>query len=160
MPDLEALLADFAERGLSDEDIAELREATSATPLRKELKEVTSRNRELEGRIMKSTFAGLGITLDPAALNIPSDLDSTDPEKVRAWAESMNLPGLTPETPPSDDSAALQRLNQTEAGAGAPSGSITPDDVAGWSMQQRVAFSKNNPDKWASLKQGDSVSAS
>lgn len=159
--DLEDLLADLTERGLSEEDLHLLREATSATPLRQELKTVTARNRELEGRIMKSTFNEIGITMDPTALNIPSDLDSTDPVKVRAWAEAMNI--IAPPVDPDavEEIAALGRNSALAAGnAGAPNGQITPEDVAGWTMQQRITFSKNNPDKWETLKQGVSVPAS
>lgn len=70
----------------------------SASTLRNELKETRDKYREtmeqnqtLRDGVLRDRFQKLGISISPKALNIPSDLDPTDEDKVSAWAQEMEL---------------------------------------------------------------------
>lgn len=155
--DLDALIAEFAERGLDDDDLNRLREATAATPLRQELKAANQRAKTLEGKLAKATFQTLGINASPDALRLPDDLDVTDVDKVREWARGVNLIPSEPEVP-AEEFEAQERAEQAAAtGTPAKGGQITPADAASWSTEKWVRFTRQHPDAADSIKRGVTV---
>lgn len=83
--------------------------ASSASGLRKDLKEATDKYRDLMTQnstmrtgLLGDRFKSLGITISPQVLNIPEDLDPTDEDKVTTWAQEMGLVAKTETTSPAE----------------------------------------------------------
>lgn len=69
-----------------------------ASGLRKDNQTIKEENRllretasKLKSGLLKDRFEKMGVTISPSILNIPDDLDPSDPEKVQSWAEEMGL---------------------------------------------------------------------
>lgn len=80
-----------------------------ASGLRKDNQTIKEENRllretatKLKSGLLKDRFEKIGITISPSVLNIPDDLDPSDPEKVQSWAEEMGLVTKTETTPPAE----------------------------------------------------------
>lgn len=69
-----------------------------ASGLRKDNQTIKEENRllretanKLKTGLLQDRFKSMGVTISPSILNIPDELDPSDPEKVQSWAEEMGL---------------------------------------------------------------------
>ena len=95
--------------GVDPEWVDKFESTFEASGLRKDNQAIKDENRllretasKLKSGLLKDRFERIGITISPSILNIPDDLDPSDPEKVQSWAEEMGL--ITPKetTPPAE----------------------------------------------------------
>lgn len=98
MSSFDDLMAEVLDATGDETIVNRIKEATAASPLRKERDDWKSKAEqaaqeaaELRGAVMSSTFTQAGIKVAPQALNIPADLDYKNAEAVRAWGEQMGL---------------------------------------------------------------------
>jgi hypothetical protein len=84
-------------------------ETFEASGLRKDNQTIKEENRllretasKLKTGLLQDRFKGMGITISPSILNIPDELDPSDPEKVQSWAEEMGLITKQETTPPAE----------------------------------------------------------
>lgn len=117
MPSVEEHLNALAEQGTPDEVIAELRKAYEASPIRQERDAARAEATTLRSKLAETNFKAAGVKVNPAALNVPSDLDVTDVEKVKGWAGEMGLVETKPDTPP-EELETHQRIASASTGAG------------------------------------------
>ena len=87
-----------------------------ASGLRKDNQTIKEENRllretanKLKTGLLKDRFTTMGITISPSILNIPEELDPSDPDKVQSWAEEMGLIAKT-ETTSTDERATHDRI--------------------------------------------------
>lgn len=93
-----------------DSDWVDKFESTfEASGLRKDNQTIKEENRllretanKLKSGLLQDRFKGMGITIPPSILNIPDELDPSDPEKVQSWAEEMGLIAKQETTPPAE----------------------------------------------------------
>lgn len=94
-----------------------IRNTYEASGLRTDLKDTREKyraaleeNESLRTGVLTTTFKSLGISANPKAFALPSDLNPTDEEAVSNWAQDM---GLIPkvETTPSDERAVHDRIS-------------------------------------------------
>lgn len=105
-----------------------------ASGLRKDNQTIKEENRllretstKLRTGLLSDRFDKLGIKISPTILNIPDDLDPSDPEKVQTWAEEMGLITKKETTPPSE-----RAIHDRIAGAsneGGNTAAINPNDL-------------------------------
>lgn len=130
MGQFEELLGEIEDAGLSPELLGRLKNATAASPIRAERDaakaEAEAARREaaeLKAYAMRATFKEAGIAINPAALNLPADLDYKNAEAVRTWGTEMGLISTTsqppPTTPPNEQHGA-QSFIDPGAGSGNP----------------------------------------
>jgi hypothetical protein len=129
MGSFDDLLDEIREAGLSDDLLGRLKSATAASPIRAERDEwktkaeqAAAEARELRAAVMSTTFKDAGISINPAALNLPADLDFRNVEAVREWGSTMGLvstQSTPPLTPPSEQQGA-RSFHAPDAGAGEP----------------------------------------
>lgn len=93
--------------GIDPEWLTRLEKSFEASGLRQDLKDTRDKyaaamadNRTLRTGLLNGEFTKLGISIKPAALNIPDDLDASDPDKVSTWATEMGLYSPPPTTDP------------------------------------------------------------
>ena len=104
------LLQEARESGeIPDSWLERIESTYEASGLRTDLKatreayqKTLEENRTLRSGVLQSQFQKLGIGLNPKVLNIPEELDPTDPDKVQSWAEEMGLITKTETTEPSE----------------------------------------------------------
>lgn len=105
----DALFEKARNAGVDPDLLDEFQSTYEASGLRKDMRELQDKlktqaelNRNLRSGLLADRFKTMGISISPKALNIPDDLDPTDPEKVTSWAEDMGLvqkkETTTPET--------------------------------------------------------------
>lgn len=112
--------------GVDSEWVDKFENTFEASGLRKDNVTIKEENRllretatKLKSGLLKDRFEKIGITISPSVLNIPDDLDPSDPEKVQSWAEEMGLITKQETTPPSERqthdriAAASNEGNQT-----------------------------------------------
>ena len=144
MPTVDELLGRIQEGTATADDLDNLRKAYEASPLRKErddaaaeAKRLADANAALRQTVMKTNFAAAGVTIDPSVLNLPSDLDVTDVEKVKGWAQGAGLVQAKPDTS-QEELQAHDRL----AGASSASGG----GGNGMGMKERI-LAETDPSK-------------
>ena len=151
----EELLEDMRQAEIDESFVAELEGAWSASPLRRERDEAKSaaqaaleRAQKAEQVALEARFADLGIKAAPSAFRLPDDFDVTDPAKVRAWAESVNLI----EAASNDDQTTAEERKAHEQAAAAGIGAAPPPTGAGAQIENVLAqLDPNLPEKefWA-----------
>ena len=84
--------------GMDPEWVDRFENTFEASGLRKDNQAIKDENRllretagKLKSGMLKDRFEKIGITISPSILNIPDELDPSDPEKVQSWAEEMGL---------------------------------------------------------------------
>lgn len=84
--------------GVDPEWVDRFSSTFEASGLRKDNQTIKEENRllretadKLKAGLLKDRFGQMGITISPSVLNIPDELDPSDPEKVQSWAEEMGL---------------------------------------------------------------------
>ena len=80
-----------------------------ASGLRKDNQTIKEENRllretatKLKTGLLQDRFRSMGVTISPSILNIPDELDPSDPEKVQSWAEEMGLISRQETTAPAE----------------------------------------------------------
>lgn len=138
-----------------DSDWVDKFESTfEASGLRKDNQTIKEENRllretanKLKTGLLQDRFKSMGVTISPSILNIPDELDPSDPEKVQSWAEEMGLITKQETTPP----AERQTHDRIAAASNEGNVSVTPtiDDISNlpedefWKVaQQREAAIK------------------
>lgn len=146
-PKIEDLIAEMESSGVDPDFIERFKEATSASPLRAELKAkdaelaaAVERLAKAENGVLSSTFNALGIKAKPTAFNLPADIDRTDREAVAAWAVDQGL--IDPPQPKVGDDVldAQDRIAAAATGA-------TPSALS--DAQQRVLAAGTEAEFWA-----------
>lgn len=106
-----------------------------ASGLRKDNQTIKEENRllretanKLKTGLLQDRFKSMGVTISPSILNIPDELDPSDPEKVQSWAEEMGLITKQETTPP----AERQTHDRIAAASNEGNVSIVPtiDDIS------------------------------
>lgn len=127
----DALMEELEGRGLSKADADRIREATKASPIRKERddavaaqKAAEERAAKAEGRVRAGVFKELGIKVNPNALSVPETVDFENTESVKKWAGEMGLIEVAPaegqqNTAP-EVKNAIEAVQTASQGAGAP----------------------------------------
>lgn len=123
----EELLEEMREAGLDESYISDLENAWKASPIRAERDEARAQAQaaldeanRYRSVVAASRFRDLGIRIKPDALRTPEDLDWTDEDKVRSWAQDS---GLIDPAPPAGDNIsdeerqAHERINESMHGA-------------------------------------------
>lgn len=118
------LMQEARDAGVDPDWVDRVEKASAGSPLRRERDEA---RQQLEKAIEDSTrfrsaalgsqFKELGIEVEPAALNIPSDLDPLDQEKVREWAVGMKLAKPPEPAVPPEQEAQYEQLATAAEGA-------------------------------------------
>lgn len=129
MGSFDELLGEFEEAGVSADLLSRLKAATAASPIRQErdaaraeAEAARQEAAEFRAAVMATSFKEAGITINPAALNLPADLDFRNVEAVREWGSQMGLVSTQttpPSTPPSEQRGA-ESFHAPGAGAGEP----------------------------------------
>lgn len=95
--------------GMDPEWVDRFENTFEASGLRKDNQAIKDENRllretatKLKSGMLKDRFEKIGITISPSILNIPDELDPSDPEKVQTWAEEMGLIVKQETTPPAE----------------------------------------------------------
>lgn len=130
--DLMAELNNKIEAGeaFSAEDIARIKAATDASPLRAELSSVKQEAAELRRVVRAENFKRAGININPDILAVPETVDYKDPEKIREWAVEAGIVQREDQQPPTE-SAEKEQINDISHGA--PAGAQVPKDEVDFS---------------------------
>ena len=149
-PKIEDLIAEMEGSGVDPAFIDRFKEATAASPLRKEIADakaelaaVIERASKAEGGLLAATFTELGIKAKPTAFALPADLDRTDRDAVSAWAVEQGL--IDPPQPRVGDDVldAQERIAQAAVGAG----------VSALSDRAQAALAANDEESfWAEVE--------
>lgn len=112
--------------GVDSEWVDRFENTFEASGLRKDNVTIKEENRllretatKLKSGLLKDRFEKIGITISPNVLNIPDDLDPSDPEKVQSWAEEMGLVTKQETTPP------VERATHDRIAAASNEGNVT-----------------------------------
>lgn len=113
--------------GMDPDWVDKFENTFEASGLRKDNQTIKEENRalretadRLKSGMLKDRFEKIGITISPSILNIPDELDPSDPEKVQSWAEEMGLIAKTETTP-----APEREVHDRIAAAGNEGGNTT-----------------------------------
>lgn len=122
MSSFDDLMSEVLEATGDETIVSRIKEATAASPLRKERDEwktkaeqIAEEAKGLKDAVLQGTFKQAGIGINPAALAIPADLDFKSAEAVRAWGESMGL--VAPATAPPTPQEQQNQIARTGGGA-------------------------------------------
>ena len=152
------------EQGMDPTWVERFRAFNDGSPIRKEnktmdkqLKEARDENARLRKSVLATNFEKVGIGVDPSVLNLPEDVDYTNVDSLREWAQKTKLISTEPSAP-QEELDAHDRIEEMANGGTPPSnGVITPATVAPWSTERKMRFSKDHPREWEALKRGEEV---
>ena len=175
----EDIVEDLRGEGLND--LAdELEKGYSGSSLRRQLEEAKEQLAEVpdlrkrveafeRGDKVKDALASVDIdyeSLSKAERRAveTAEVDFEDEEQVRQLVTELELVASEDtqggeEEPAPPASEVVKQARRAPSGDGAKT-TITPEDYAGWDKQERLAYRANNPEKFAALKRGETVTAS
>ncbi len=178
MGEYEDAVKALRDQGLDDE--ADVFDKFTATQLRKKAEradELERKNAELEASNRKLVVApkkdqalrAAGVDVDnlrPADRQVIAGLEFEGDEPSDEWVAKtigdLQLPIVagTPAPAGAPNAAAVVQTAAQAPGAGpGPTlgGTVTPETVAAWSTEQKVAWSEKHPEAWEALKRGEEV---
>lgn len=119
----EEILQELEDAGVSSNHIAELQRFNGSAlrqerdQAKKDAEDAVTQAQRYRSFALTGQFEKLGVKVKPDALNIPTDLDPLDDEKVRDWAVGMGLAEPPPPAVPAEDQQGHQALVDASAGA-------------------------------------------
>lgn len=165
----EDLLKELADEGSIDKEAFDrITEASKGSPLRRERDDAVRRAETAEAQAktyrdgaIKAQLAKHELKLNPAALNLPDDLDVTDDKAMRDWLVTA---GAIEDTEKAEIDAELEQHEHTAEAAATgetarTTGKITPADVASWPTDKAMRFKNRFPEEFELLKRGEEVTA-
>lgn len=124
MSSFDDLLQEARDAGVDSDWLERFEKASAGSPLRQEkkalqdqLEQATTQAQRYRSFALTGQFEKLGVKVKPDALNIPTDLDPLDDEKVRDWAVGMGLAEPPPPSVSAQDQQGHQALVDASAGA-------------------------------------------
>ena len=135
-------------------DIRRLREKA------KNADKIAAENAQLK-RDLALTQSGIDLTSGVGKLFVKAYDGAPTVEAVKASAIEFGV--IAPPEPVVSDEERqqLQQIAQVavanSATSGAPSNTISPNDAAGWSMDESMRFARTHPTEWEALKRGEDV---
>ena len=150
------LFEEARNNGMDPDWVDKFETTFEASGLRKDNQTIKEENRllretagKLKSGLLQDRFKSMGVTISPSILNIPDDLDPSDPEKVQSWAEEMGLVTKTETTPPAD----RQVHDRIAAASDSGNVSVTPsiDDISNLPEEE---FWKQAAAREAAIKAG------
>lgn len=121
---------------------------------------VAAENEQLK-RELALTKSGVDLTSPIGQLFAKAYDGPATADAVKASAVEYGVLAPPPPVVNDEEAADLRQIAEVavsnSATAGAPSNSISPNDAAGWGMDEAMRFARSHPTEWEALKRGEDV---